>query len=328
MDFNSISDDDLIFETERLIKTERKITHLILWHISEIEERKIYAQLGFESMYSYLTRALGYSESAAYRRLQSARLLKKVPEISSKLEAGSLNLTQLAEVQKNIQLKKDKIGEVSSDSTLDLLAKIENKNKFETQKTIAVELDLPIKDYEWVRPQKDDSLRIEMTLSAEQFEELEKAKSFLSHVCPDGSWAEVIFQLAQAYNRKKMGEAKSLRETSRPTPQPPAVAQGNTAAAKRGVMKGVPAVGVREPVPSKTRRDVFRKAGYRCEFVSPQTRRRCSSKHLLEIDHIKPVALGGDNSESNLRLFCRTHNLLAAQEAGLRFNFGGPKNSS
>ncbi len=45
-----ISNDDLLFRTENLVQTERKIMHLVLSHILEIMSRKLYAELGFDSM--------------------------------------------------------------------------------------------------------------------------------------------------------------------------------------------------------------------------------------------------------------------------------------
>jgi 5-methylcytosine-specific restriction endonuclease McrA len=65
---------------------------------------------------------------------------------------------------------------------------------------------------------------------------------------------------------------------------------------------------------------VFQKAHHCCEYTDPRTKQRCGSKFYLEIDHIRPVALGGDNGLSNLRLLCRTHNALAARRWGLQFN--------
>ena len=43
----------------------------------------------------YLIKELKYSEGAARRRLQSARLLKDIPEIAQKILDGSLSLTNL-----------------------------------------------------------------------------------------------------------------------------------------------------------------------------------------------------------------------------------------
>jgi len=56
------------------------------------------------------------------------------------------------------------------------------------------------------------------------------------------------------------------------------------------------------------RRQIWTKAKGRCEYQNPKTGQRCNSTHALEIDHIRPFANGGSNSESNLRLYCDSHN--------------------
>lgn len=95
VDLSKISNEEILSRLDRLAKSERKITHLVLWHILEVESRKLYLKLNYDSLYRYLTQHLGYSESAAYDRMQAARLLKKAPGIAEKIEDGSLNLTQL-----------------------------------------------------------------------------------------------------------------------------------------------------------------------------------------------------------------------------------------
>ena len=41
---------------------------------------------------------------------------------------------------------------------------------------------------------------------------------------------------------------------------------------------------------------------------------RCTAKHYLEIDHVLPFAWGGGHDEDNLRLLCRAHNQLMAED--------------
>ena len=60
-------------------------------------------------------------------------------------------------------------------------------------------------------------------------------------------------------------------------------------------------------IPAATRRQVWRRDEGRCRYVDPQTGRRCNSRHLIEIDHIRPYALGGGADPANLRLLCRAH---------------------
>ena len=71
-------------------------------------------------------------------------------------------------------------------------------------------------------------------------------------------------------------------------------------------------------VPAKMNRALKQNAEQCCQWVDESTKRRCESRHQLEIDHIKPRAKGGKTELQNLRVLCRFHNQQAAREAGLR----------
>ena len=213
MELNKLSNNDLILNLEKLVRTERKITHSILLHIAEIEDRMIFAEMGYDGMFTYLTKGLGYSQGAAYRRLHSARLLKQLPEVASKLEKGTLNLTQLSQVQKSIKDQvsgnkelKEQGSKYFQAKALDVLKKIENQNSFETQKTLAVEFNKPVLEYEKVFPQRNSTIRLEVNLTEEQYEALETSKMLLSHICPDGKWSDILAELAERYNQRKLGK--------------------------------------------------------------------------------------------------------------------------
>ena len=61
-------------------------------------------------------------------------------------------------------------------------------------------------------------------------------------------------------------------------------------------------------IPSHFRKYVWQRDGGQCTYVHHETKRRCASKHLLQIDHIQPFALGGRTEKENLRLLCAGHN--------------------
>lgn len=282
MDLSQIGNHELLNRLEKLSHTERKITHLILWHILEIENRRLYADRGFSSCFEYLTQGLGYSEGSANRRLQSARLLKQVPDAAEKIEAGSLKLSQLAQMQKCLRHEKQKGKPLTTERAQEILSLVENKNTFETEKVLAKEFDRCVEIREKLRPQKDNSVKLEIILTAEQMKELELAKSLLSHACPEGTWAEVISYLVRNHNKKPKSTARSY-------------------------------------LPVKLRRELFSKANHRCEYIDPVTQRKCTSKYQLQIDHLVPIAKGGGDKSTNLRLLCRTHNIHAAKMWGLAF---------
>jgi 5-methylcytosine-specific restriction endonuclease McrA len=54
---------------------------------------------------------------------------------------------------------------------------------------------------------------------------------------------------------------------------------------------------------------VFRRAGFRCEFVE-RTGQLCGSRRFLEVEHRTPFARGGTNELANLELLCRDLNLI------------------
>lgn len=311
MDLKEISSSELLNRMQKLVRTERKITHLILMLILEIESRRIYAELGYDGMYTYLTRGLGYSEAAAYRRLQAARLLRVVPQVAEKIESGALNLTQLAQVQKCVKesapkpLRADSppsSSQMAQPTVLDILEKLERKNSFETKKILAQEFDHSVRIHEVIKPQKDGSVRLEVTLSAEQYEQLVKAKDMLSHICPEGSWAEVISVLAFKFNKKLHANAPSAM-----TPSVPATKGGVSLKSAKN----------RSYISIYKRRYLLQKANACCEYIDSKTGNRCASKYQLQIDHRHPKSKGGSESIENLRILCRTHNLLMADKWGL-----------
>ena len=61
-------------------------------------------------------------------------------------------------------------------------------------------------------------------------------------------------------------------------------------------------------IPSHLRKYTWKRDQGQCTYVHHETKRRCASRHLLQIDHIQPFALGGRSEKENLRLLCASHN--------------------
>ncbi|MFM8315860.1 MAG: HNH endonuclease, partial [Deltaproteobacteria bacterium] len=67
-------------------------------------------------------------------------------------------------------------------------------------------------------------------------------------------------------------------------------------------------------VPASTATKVKAESGYQCEYRSPKGI-RCSQTAHLEVDHIRPYAMGGSSRDiSNLRTLCKVHNLYFARQ--------------
>ena len=63
----------------------------------------------------------------------------------------------------------------------------------------------------------------------------------------------------------------------------------------------------RRHIPAAVRRHIWQRDGGRCCYRDPLTGRRCTSSHLLQIDHLLPVSEGGGPEPSNLVLRCFAH---------------------
>ena len=62
-------------------------------------------------------------------------------------------------------------------------------------------------------------------------------------------------------------------------------------------------------------RAVWTRDSGQCAYIDPISKRRCTSRYGLQLDHIIPFACGGPSTLDNLRLMCKGHNTLAAQQA-------------
>ena len=95
-DLVRLSNNELIAELEKLVAQEKQTTNEIVRHLAEIEERKLYLDLGYSSMFDYATQRLGYSASSAMRRIRVARAGTKVPEIFNYLAEEKVSLSALS----------------------------------------------------------------------------------------------------------------------------------------------------------------------------------------------------------------------------------------
>lgn len=75
---------------------ERSLCVAILLDLVRVERRKLHVSLGYSSLFAFATRHLRYSESAAGRRVQAARLIRDHPEVIPLLRRGAVNLSTIS----------------------------------------------------------------------------------------------------------------------------------------------------------------------------------------------------------------------------------------
>ena len=96
---SGLTDDELLGQTRKLARIEQQLNVTVIDHLREIEARRLYLRRGFSSLFDYAVRELGYTDSAASRRINAMRLCKEFEEVREGLQDGSITLTTAAQLQ-------------------------------------------------------------------------------------------------------------------------------------------------------------------------------------------------------------------------------------
>jgi len=167
--------------------------------------------------------------------------------------------------------------------------------------------------------------KVQFTATQEYVDLLEEAQDFLAHAVRDRSLEEVHLRAMRALVdqlKTRKYARTNTRAKSQPmeAPSPSTEGVGETpcrdadahSPAARACARQAPRRRGRY-IPAAVRRAVWERDGGRCTYVDA-TGQRCRERACLEFDHIDPYARGGPPAVSNLRLACRSHNGLAAEQ--------------
>jgi len=302
---SKMSNNELESSLELQISNERQTLSFILEHIREVAKRDLHLAKGFPDVKRYLMKRYGYSEPAARRRVDAALVLKDVPVLAEKIQEGSICLTVIGELKRAIKEKENSTREkVSAAQKTELVSMISGKSVPETQQQLAQALNIQIRDYEHQRVQRDESVRLELTVSKDLYEKLNQCRDLSSHQLQqenkNHTIASVIEMLADLYLKKNMGSAES---------EPTSEILATPIESKRHNKTLTP----------KTRRAVFARDKC-CQFRDPKTGQICGSKFTLQTDHKTSQWAGGNHELKNLQALCGNHNRYKyRKEAQLRW---------
>jgi hypothetical protein len=206
---------------------------------------------------------------------------------------------------------------------------------------VPVETSAPARAPEVVKPLTPELRRLNVTVTAEFIDELEQVRVALSHKCPDGNFEQVVreaFKLVLERDRKRKALTERPRAlAARPVAQPAAPADSeapgdqaapadseaprDAAAPADSEAPGDSEIAADSETPVENaryvsaaiRRAVWRRDQARCTWPMGDGK-VCGATHRIEFDHDLELALGGKSTLGNIRLLCRSHNLMKAEQ--------------
>ena len=99
---SKLSNAELINCFNRLMHEETSVTVNLLEYIGEIEERKLYLEEGYSSMFDWMHNKHKYSRGAAWRRIKCARAMQQFPVFKELLLSHEFNITTLSSLSNHL----------------------------------------------------------------------------------------------------------------------------------------------------------------------------------------------------------------------------------
>lgn len=336
----SLSNERLLQTVATLARERNTQTAILVEHLAEVLRRGLHRLAGYSSLSRYCVGELRFSEWCAHHHAWAAGLARRFPIVLEFLADGRVHLAGLRELGPSLM----------PDNVAELLTLATYRTRREIQQLLAarvprpdvptrfvpihtspaarvltcdevpapanvsaksddiasklngpIESSVPARGVVPVASATTPAPRIEAlspgrylfstTLSGETHGLLLRAQELLRHV-PECREIEAVLQralreLVARLERRRFGDTDAPRACA----------------------------GSDDPrhIPANVRRAVAARDGKRCTYVSAAGV-RCTETAFLEYDHITPAARGGRSTPENLRLRCRAHNQLAAEQ--------------
>ena len=104
--------------------------------LMEVDRRGLHLERGYDSMFTFLERGLGYDPGSAHRRWMALCAIRKVPEVQEQLKRGGVTLSAVAMTENHLR-QVQKLKTVSDHERQGLFRAIQKKTKLEVEDLLA-----------------------------------------------------------------------------------------------------------------------------------------------------------------------------------------------
>ena len=313
-----MSNEDLILATRELARRACAVEADLLVYLGAIDERKLYLDRAFPSMFAFCTRELGFSEGAAYNRILVARAARKLPAIVEAVRSGRgtsqppCGCWRRTSPQRTMPICSG-APRVAARRRSPFSPPRSRRDRRYPRRSASCPRGPPCTS--WRLPRRRPGLTHRLSplprlcllssrsrktrtssssASRANSEEVREAQELLRHRVPDGDLAKIL----RTALRLLVTEVKKTRF---------AVGRKPRGTAEESVETDS------RHIPDPIKRAVYQRDGGQCTFTDERGK-RCEEKGGLEFDHLQGFARTHRHETRLLRLLCHAHNQHAAEQ--------------
>ena len=209
-----LSDPELLARTRELVDRSHCTEADLLVYLGEIDQRKLFLEAAFPSMFAYCVGEFRFSEDAAYSRILVARAARELPAMIGALRCGQVHLTGLRLLAPHLtgenhrELLVQAAGKTKSEieelvarlaprpAVAPTIRKLPERSAPTSAEPLALRLapaPAPREDCRPViAPLVEETYKVQFTASRELRDKLKQAQDLLRHRVPDGDLARIV----------------------------------------------------------------------------------------------------------------------------------------
>src|SRR6266849_5167558 len=276
----ALSTAELLARTRQLVEHSRRVEADLLVYLGEIDERRLYLERAFPSMFMFCVGEYGFSEEAAYNRIMVARAGRRLPAVIEALRTGEVHLGGLRLL----------VPHLTAENHRDVLAEAAGKTKRAIEELVARLAPQP----PVLPPLSEETFKVQFTASRALRDKLRQAQDLLRHRVRDGDLPTIVEKaldlLIEQVKKERFAIGRKPRRPSSEAPQE----------------------SCSRHVPDEIRRTVHERDRGRCTFEDEHGR-QSTETGAIELDHVDGFARTHQHQADRIRLLCRAHNQYEAE---------------
>jgi hypothetical protein len=331
----NMSNHEITQAIDRVFRNERHLQADFILLLNQIAARNLHIHLGYSSLMVYCVENFGLTEYSAYKRMQIARVASTYPALIEAIRAKQMSLavasmiapklkigTAMDQIRECLGKSKDQVKKIiagweprpdvresvrhmrpaakaSSDTAspgaiapAHAIDATENIMEFFAADVPPNPVAMPREE---VKPLSAERTSLRFSIDSKTEEKLERAKELLGADRIADIFDLALDTLLDTKDPKRR-EARRVKKAAQKKCAPVASSPQSAAAT----------------ITPRFKDKVLARTNNQCTYVSPEGK-QCRETRWLELEHLKPRGKGGDNSESNVTILCRAHNLYRAQ---------------